>query len=156
MTVVRSGVDFTGQVLNVHWLLCALLFLAVFTFPSTNAQTNPALAATPPMGWNSWNAFRCNISASLLQQIAQTMATNGMKDAGYQYVIVDDCWALTSRDANGNVVPDPDLFPNGIKPVADYIHSLGLKFGIYTDVGTKTCERRAGSYQYELQDAGKF
>ncbi len=142
--------------MSVRWILGALLIPGMLILAAANAQTNPVLAATPPMGWNSWNAFRCNISASLLQQIAQAMATNGMKDAGYQYVIVDDCWALTSRDANGNVVPDPNVFPNGVKPVADYIHSLGLKFGIYTDVGTKTCEGRAGSYQYELQDAAAY
>ena len=114
------------------------------------------LASTPPMGWNSWNTFRGNISATLLQQTAQAMATNGMKDAGYQYVIVDDDWLLATRDGNGNQVPDPNVFPSGVKPVADYIHSLGLKFGIYTDVGTKTCEGRAGSYGYELQDAAQY
>jgi alpha-galactosidase len=108
------------------------------------------------MGWNSWNAFRCDISASLLEQIAQAMATNGMQAAGYQYVVVDDCWALAARDANGNVVPDPTVFPNGVKPVADFIHSLGLKFGIYTDAGTETCQGRTGSYGHELQDAATY
>ncbi|HUJ10249.1 MAG TPA: NPCBM/NEW2 domain-containing protein [Verrucomicrobiae bacterium] len=149
------GIDWRREARSVHWIISAII-LGLLVLPAVKAQTNLVLAATPPMGWNSWNAFRCNISANLLEQIAQAMATNGMKDAGYQYVIVDDCWALTSRDANGNVVPDPNLFPDGIKPVADYIHSLGLKFGIYTDAGTKTCEGRAGSYQHELQDAAAY
>ena len=113
------------------------------------------LARTPPMGWNSWNKFQCNVSASLIKQAADAMVRTGMRDAGYQYVVIDDCWQV-SRDANGNIVPDPQRFPDGIKVVADYVHSQGLKFGIYSDAGTGTCENRPGSRGYEFQDARQY
>ena len=114
------------------------------------------LARTPPMGWNSWNKFGCDgINDKVVRESADTMAANGMKDAGYQYIVIDDCWQV-SRDANGNIVPDPQHFPNGIKPVADYVHSKGLKFGIYSDAGAKTCAGRPGSWGYEFQDARQY
>src|SRR6188472_1246912 len=94
------------------------------------------LAATPPMGFNDWNAFGCGVSEQLIEQTADVMAANGMKAAGYQYVNIDDCWALPQRDQNGNLVPDPAKFPHGIKAVADYVHNDGLKLGIYEDSGT--------------------
>jgi alpha-galactosidase len=113
------------------------------------------LAPTPPMGWNSWNKFACNVSEDLIRQIADAMVKSGMKDAGYQYVIIDDCWQV-SRDKEGNIVADPQRFPSGIKALADYIHSVGLKFGIYSDVGTKTCAGRPGSLGHEFQDARQY
>ena len=85
---------------------------------------------TPPMGWNSWNKFGCDVSEKLLMETADAMVASGLKDAGYEYIVVDDCWQV-SRDADGNIVCDPERFPHGMKYVADYIHSLGLKFGIY-------------------------
>src|SRR5437868_1599113 len=94
----------------------------------------PNLAPTPPMGWNSWNKFACNVSEQLLRQQADAMAASGMKDAGYQYIVIDDCWQK-SRDAEGNIQADPERFPSGIKALADYIHSKGLKFGLYSDAG---------------------
>jgi alpha-galactosidase len=118
------------------------------------AQT-PALALTPPMGWNSWNKFGCNVSEDLLRQMTDAMVQSGMKDAGYQYVVIDDCWQI-ERDANGNIVPDPKRFPSGMKALGDYIHSKGLKFGIYSDAGTKTCAGRPGSRGYEFQDARQY
>jgi alpha-galactosidase len=114
-----------------------------------------SLARTPPMGWNSWNKFQCNVSESLIKQAADAIVRTGMRDAGYQYVVIDDCWQV-SRDANGNIVPDPQRFPNGIKALADYVHSQGLKFGIYSDAGTGTCENRPGSRGYEFQDARQY
>jgi alpha-galactosidase len=90
------------------------------------------------MGWNSWNAYKCNINENIIRQNAKAMVDLGMKDAGYEYVVVDDCWQK-SRDADGNIQADPERFPSGIKALSDYVHSLGLKFGIYTDAGTKTC-----------------
>ncbi len=115
------------------------------------------------MGWNSWNKFACNgLNEKVVRATADTMAANGMKDAGYQYVILDDCWqspitaTSTGRDAQGNIIPDPERFPSGIKALADYIHSKGLKFGIYTDVGTKTCAGRSGSVGHEYQDARQY
>src|SRR5271154_7380093 len=102
------------------------------------------LAQTPPMGWNSWNKFACNVSEDLIKSVADAIATNGMKDAGYQYVVIDDCWQV-GRDENGNIVVDPQHFPAGMKALADYVHSKGLKFGLYSDAGTKTCAGRPGS-----------
>ncbi len=118
------------------------------------AQDN-ILAATPPMGWNSWNKFGCNVSEDLVRQIADAMASSGMKDAGFQYVIIDDCWQI-SRDKDGNIIADSQKFPSGIKALADYIHSKGLKFGIYSDAGTKTCQGRPGGRGYEFQDARQY
>jgi alpha-galactosidase len=113
------------------------------------------LASTPPMGWNSWNKFGCNVSEELIRQTADAMVKSGMKDAGYQYVVIDDCWQV-DRDSNGNIVADPQRFPAGIKALADYVHSQGLKFGIYSDAGTKTCGGRPGSMGHEYQDARQY
>jgi hypothetical protein len=113
------------------------------------------LARTPPMGWNSWNKFACNVSESLIREAADALVSSGMKDAGYQYVVIDDCWQV-SRDAEGNIVPDPQRFPSGMKALADYIHSKGLKFGIYSDAGSKTCAGRPGARGYEFQDARQY
>ena len=113
------------------------------------------LAKTPPMGWNSWNKFGCNVSEDLIRQAADALVSSGMKDAGYQFVVIDDCWQV-SRDKEGNIVPDPQHFPSGIKKLADYVHSKGLKFGIYSDAGTGTCQNRPGSRGYEFQDARQY
>jgi alpha-galactosidase len=104
------------------------------------------------MGWNSWNKFGCNVSEDLIKSVADAIASNGMKDAGYQYVVMDDCWQV-SRDGDGNIAADPQRFPSGIKALADYIHGKGLKFGIYSDAGTKTCAGRPASQGHEYQDA---
>ena len=96
------------------------------------------------MGWNSWNQFGCNVDEQMLRGIAKAMVDSGLKDVGYQYVVIDDCWQV-SRDQNGNIVADPERFPSGIKSLADYVHSLGLKFGIYSDAGSLTCKERPGS-----------
>ncbi len=120
--------------------------------PSPFAST---LALTPPMGWNSWNKFACNVSEQLIRETADAMVKSGMKDAGYQYVNIDDCWQV-SRDKEGNIVPDPQRFPSGMKALGDYIHSLGLKFGIYSDAGTHTCDGRPGARGYEFQDARQY
>jgi len=113
------------------------------------------LARTPPMGWNSWNKFACNVSEDLIKQAADAMVSSGMRDAGYQYVVIDDCWQV-SRDAQGNIVADATRFPAGIKAVADYVHAKGLKFGIYSDAGTGTCQNRPGGRGYEFQDARQY
>jgi alpha-galactosidase len=113
------------------------------------------LARTPPMGWNSWNKFACNVSEDLIKGAADAVVSSGMKDAGYQYVVIDDCWQV-SRDENGNIIADAKRFPNGIKAVADYVHSKGLKFGIYSDAGTGTCQNRPGGRGYEFQDARQY
>jgi alpha-galactosidase len=113
------------------------------------------LALTPPMGWNSWNKFACNVSEDLIKGTADAMAKSGMKGAGYEYIVIDDCWQV-SRDANSNIVADAQRFPHGMKAVGDYIHSLGLKFGIYSDAGSKTCEGRPGGLGHEYQDAIQY
>jgi alpha-galactosidase len=117
------------------------------------------LAKTPPMGFNDWNAFGCGVSEQLIEQTADAMVADGMKAAGYQYVNMDDCWALPQRDANGNLVADPKKFPDGIKAVADYVHHDGLKLGIYEDSGSMTCSKSggfSGSLGHEDADALQF
>jgi alpha-galactosidase len=124
-----------------------VLFSSVLT-----AQKFDGLALTPPMGWNSWNTFACDVDESLIRSIADAMVTSGMKDAGYQYVVIDDCWHGV-RDSLGFIHPDPQRFPSGMKVLSDYIHSKGLKFGIYSCAGDKTCGGRPGSRGHEFQDA---
>src|SRR5665213_1202782 len=107
-----------------------LLLLTCAVCVSAFAQKFPNLDLTPQMGWNSWNKFQCDINEDIVRQMADAMATNGMKDAGYQYINIDDCWQ-GERDAQGFIHPNPQKFPSGMKALADYIHSKGLKFGIY-------------------------
>jgi alpha-galactosidase len=114
------------------------------------------LAATPPMGWNSWNKFAGNITDTLVRGIADAMVSTGMQAAGYQFINIDDMWQAANRDSSGNIVPDGTKFPNGMKALADYVHSKGLKLGVYSDRGTKTCSGRPGSYSYEAKDAQTY
>ena len=111
------------------------------------------LAMTPPMGWNSWNTFATNIDEDLVKQTADIMVSSGMRDAGYIYIVLDDGWMARERDENGNLVPDPNKFPGGMKALIDYVHSKGLKFGLYNCAGTKTCAGYPGTRGYEYQDA---
>lgn len=114
-----------------------------------------SLAQTPPMGWNSWNKFGCDVSEKLMKEMADVMVESGMKDAGYEYIVIDDCWQI-GRDSLGNIIPDPERFPNGVKALADYIHSKGLKLGIYSCAGSYTCQGRPGSRGYQFQDARQY
>ncbi|HEY5462020.1 MAG TPA: glycoside hydrolase family 27 protein [Hanamia sp.] len=122
------------------------------------SQKNQAdnLAQTPPMGWNSWNAFNTDITEQKIKDAAQAMVSSGMKAAGYEYINIDDAWMDTVRDAEGRLQPDPKRFPHGIKALADYVHSLGLKIGIYESSGTKTCAGYPGSLHHEKTDAETF
>src|SRR5271170_6845524 len=134
-------------------ILSAAVFI-LSSFAASLAQqssttTTGIVASTPPMGWNSWNKFGCDVSEELIRQTGDAMVKSGMKDAGYQYVVIDDCWQV-ARDKDGNIVADPQRFPSGIKALANYIHSLGLKFGIYSDAGSKTCAARQGSLGHEF------
>jgi alpha-galactosidase len=134
------------------------LFVMVWLVASVfivKAQKFDGLALTPPMGWNSWNRFACDINEDLIKETARAIVDRGLKDAGYIYVNIDDCWH-GERDSLGFITADPVRFPSGIKALADYIHSLGLKFGIYSDAGWKTCGGRPGSRGYEFQDAMKY
>jgi alpha-galactosidase len=137
---------------NLHMKKLVLLGLLAFLFLAMNAQKFDNIAKTPPMGWNSWNKYGCNVSESLIMGMADAMASSGMKDAGYEYVVIDDCWQV-ARDENGEIVADKDRFPHGIKYLADYIHSKGLKFGIYSCAGTLTCAGRPAGRGHEFQDA---
>jgi alpha-galactosidase len=110
------------------------------------------LGRNPAMGWNSWNQFGCNVSESLIKSMADAIVKSGLRDAGYVYVNIDDCWQV-DRDSFGNIVPDPRQFPNGMKHLGDYLHARGLKFGIYSDAGTMTCGKRPGSLGFEELDA---
>lgn len=114
------------------------------------------LANRPPMGWNSWNTFGENINEQLIMETADCMVEKGYKDAGYEYVVIDDCWALRERDENGLLVPDPEKFPHGMKYIADYVHSKGLKFGMYSCAGVLTCAGYPSSYGHEFVDAKTF
>jgi len=143
-----------GRVVSTIFLFVLTLFVTVL-FAEESSSPSANLALTPPMGWNSWNKFACNVSEDLIKGMADAVVKSGMKDAGYVYVNIDDCWQL-SRDANGNIVADPQHFPHGMKAVGDYIHSLGLKFGVYSDAGSKTCAGRPGGLGHEYQDAIEY
>ncbi|MGI5158395.1 lectin [Microbispora sp. CA-102843] len=141
----------------VRWTLAAVL--AAGSLVAAGGMTSPAaaldngLARTPQMGWNDWNSFGCNVNENLVRQTADAMVSSGMAAAGYTYVNIDDCWSTKSRNANGDLVADPQKFPSGIKALADYVHSKGLKLGIYSSAGTTTCAGYPASLGYEQRDA---
>ena len=135
---------------QILYLLLSIIFL------SASAQKYEQLAKTPPMGWNSWNCFRTNINDTKIKSIADAMVSSGMKDAGYQYIIIDDGWMTKNRDKEGHIIVDSMKFPHGIKAVADYVHSLGLKFGIYSSPGCYTCQKLMGSLGHEQTDANDY
>lgn len=114
------------------------------------------LSKTPPMGWNSWNTFGGQISDSLLRETADAMVDNGFRDAGYKYVVIDDCWSKLSRDENGRLQADEAKFPKGMRALSDYIHSKDLLFGMYSCAGTRTCAGFPGSFEHEFIDAETF
>ena len=140
-------------------LAIAACLLILAGLPSRSAaqarRLDDGLARTPPMGWNTWNKFACDVSEKLIQETADAMVASGMKDAGYRYLVIDDCWQV-ARDSAGTIVADSVRFPHGIKAVADYVHARGLSFGIYTDAGTKTCQGRPGTLDHEVQDARTY
>jgi alpha-galactosidase len=131
---------------------CFLLGVASPAF----AQTTALLAPTPPMGWNTWNTFQGNCSEKLVKETADAMDANGLRAAGYVYVVIDDCWAKKERDPDGNLVADPVKFPDGMKALADYLHAKGFKFGIYGCAGSKTCAGYPGGQGHEYQDAKTY
>lgn len=119
------------------------------------AGAGEVLARTPPMGWNSWNRFGCDVSETLVREMAQALVASGMRDAGYRYVVIDDCWQVR-RDQAGRIVPDPERFPSGMKALGDALHAQGLGFGLYSDAGTATCQGRPGSKGHESVDAETY
>ena len=139
--------------MNRRFLLTILLLLLLPVIG--RAQTRESLSLTPQMGWSSWNKFQGNINEDIIKSIADAMVASGLKDAGYTYINIDDCWH-GKRDADGFIQADPKHFPNGIKALADYVHSRGLKLGIYSDAGSETCAGRPGSLGHEYQDALQY
>ena len=111
---------------------------------------------TPPMGWNSWNTFGADINEQMIFDTADKMVETGLLELGYEYLVIDDCWSLKERDENGRLVADPKKFPHGMKAVADYVHSKGLKFGMYSCAGNLTCGGLPGSFEHEFTDAETF
>ena len=132
-----------------------ILFLLCLVSVSACAQKFPDLALTPPMGWNSWNKFGNAVNEELIRQTADAMISSGMKDAGYEYINIDDTWE-GERDAQGFIQVDSQKFPSGMKALADYVHSKGLKLGIYSDAGYKTCGGKPASRGHEFQDAQTY
>ena len=112
------------------------------------------LGRTPQMGWNSWNHFRCNVNDTIIRDTADIFVAKGLDKHGYKYINIDDCWA-TSRDSDGNIISDPKTFPN-MTALAEYVHNKGLLFGVYSDAGTETCQRRPGSLGHETSDANSY
>ncbi len=133
-----------------------LATLALGAALTINAQKFEGIGLTPAMGWNSWNTFACDINEQLVKDVADKFVELGLKDAGYEYVIIDDGWMEMERDENLNLVPSKEKFPNGIKAVADYVHSKGLKFGIYNSAGWNTCAGYPGTRGYEYIDAKNY
>ena len=130
----------------------ALLLVLCLTV-CASAEKFKGLAPTPPMGWNSWNTFAMKIDENLVKETAEALIASGMRDAGYNYIVIDDGWEAMERDKQGNLVPDPNKFPGGMKALGDYLHSKGFKFGIHNCAGTKTCSGFPGGRGHEFQDA---
>ncbi|MCG5221087.1 lectin [Streptosporangium sp. KLBMP 9127] len=145
-------------------LLTAAVLAMVAVTPAVPAQAlNNGVGRTPPMGWNTWNTFGCNINETLIRQTADALVSNGMRDLGYQYVVVDDCWFDPNRDSAGNLQANLSRFPSGMKALGDYLHARGLKFGLYQAPLDKTCAQyfnsypgATGSLNHEVQDARQF
>lgn len=133
----------------------AMIATSAFAQQPTATTERGKLAPTPPMGWMTWNMFKGDISEQLIKEIADAMVESGLRDAGYKYVFIDDLWQ-GGRDNRNNIIPDPKKFPNGIKALADYVHSKGLKLGIYSDAAQLTCGGCTASYGFEEQDARTF
>jgi len=124
-------------------------------FATLTVALNNGLARVPQMGFNTWNHFNCHINETLIQETADELVSSGLFAAGYEYMNLDDCWAL-SRSSNGTIQPDPVAFPSGMAALASYVHGKGLKFGLYSDAGYKTCAGRPGSLNYEVEDANTY
>ncbi|TSB21249.1 glycoside hydrolase family 27 protein [Streptomyces benahoarensis] len=167
--LLRSPATRRRRTAALGTLSAALLCVVATAAPASAARTPAApatgkaadgLAATPPMGFNNWNSTHCGLgfNEKMVKEIADLFIDKGLKDAGYTYVNLDDCWAMPTRDPKGQLVPDPVRFPHGIKAVADYVHAKGLKFGIYTSAGTRTCSDIGfpGALGHEESDARQF
>lgn len=138
-------------------LLLSLMLSSPATAATPASPSYNGLAVTPQMGWNTWNAFACNVDEQLLETAARSIADLGLRDIGYKYVILDDCWSAgRNTSGNGSLIVDTTKFPNGMAAVAEYMHSLDLKFGMYSDAGRYTCGKYEGSLGHEEIDATTF
>ncbi|MHB6905045.1 RICIN domain-containing protein [Streptomyces sp. DB-54] len=136
-------------------LMLSLLGVPLLTAAPAQALDDQ-LALTPPMGWNSWNTFGCNATEQIVKDTADFMSSSGMRDAGYQYLTIDDCWMERNRDSGGRLVPDTQKYPHGLAELAAYVHGKGLKFGVYESPTYHTCQGFPGSLGHEQQDADTF
>ncbi len=136
------------------WIASLIIAGFVLVWPVTQSFAGTLkLAATPPMGWNDWYQYQCKVSDAIVRANVDALVKSGMRAAGYKYVNIDDCWQ-GKRDAQGFIHPN-SRFPD-MKALADYIHSKGLKFGLYSSPGPTTCTGYSGSYQHEKQDAETY
>jgi alpha-galactosidase len=140
---------------RARWEATLIAFATLLIASSSGALQN-GLARTPPMGWNSYNKFGGNVTEAQVKAIADAFVSQGLKAAGYEFIVVDYCWAQQSRDAAGHMVPVASKFPSGMASLGDYIHSKGLKFGMYQSPTKVTCCGEPGSYQHEQADAQQF
>ncbi len=146
-------------------LLAGIIIISGYVLPAppgweavarqSEAADKTLLTPTPPMGFNTWNKFGCDVGEPLIREVADAMVSSGMREAGYKYLVIDDCWQVARAD-DGRIVADPERFPSGMKALADYVHSKGLAFGLYTDVGPKTCVGRPGSFGFEDLDMATY
>jgi alpha-galactosidase len=144
------------MLIKLFWVKLPLVLLLPCLSLLSYAQKSESLALTPPMGWNSWNHFQCEgLNEKVVKETADALLRTGMREAGYEYIVLDDCWQI-GRDSAGNILADPLKFPSGIKSLADYLHSKGFKFGLYSCAGTMTCAKRPGSRGYEFADARQY
>lgn len=136
-------------------IIACLFFIGKSSVAQVKDSTGQLLSPTPPMGWMTWNYFGVNIDEHIIKEMADAMVSSGMKDAGYEYIFIDDGWQ-GGRDNKNNIIPDANKFPSGIKALADYVHSKGLKLGIYSDAAQLTCAGYTASLDFENQDAKTF
>jgi len=160
---VRTPKRWFAAVLSVLALTLTTVVTGALVAPRPAQALDNGVARTPPMGWNTWNTFGCNINETLIRQMADAIVNQGLRDLGYKYVVVDDCWFNPNRDAQGNLQGDPQRFPSGMKALGDYLHARGLLFGIYQGPLDQTCAQyfdsypgSTGSLGHEYQDARQF
>lgn len=132
----------------------AILILLLCLLPALGLDNG--LGRTPPMGWNSWNHFGCKINETIIKETADLLVKTGLAAKGYKYLNIDDCWQIDRNLITREIVPDATKFPSGMAKLAEYVHSKGLLFGLYSDAGTKTCQGRPGSYGFEEIDAQTY
>lgn len=133
-----------------------LLICIAVVINSSLIYSKSNVGQTPQMGWNSWNHFACDVSEDLIKETASSLVKSGLNKLGYNYINLDDCWQANERDSYGKIQPDSKRFPSGLKSLGDYIHNLGLKFGVYSSAGFKTCQAFPASLGVEDLDAQSY